>query len=120
MAMATALSLETSSKECKQARQSARRLAPRLRQHKVCRLETEALGDCQFIAIARTAGLNMKHGELRQQICNYLELLPDIFGDFWEGHFADFTHYLAYMRSDGSWSDYLTLTAAANLLLRPI
>ena len=83
-------------------------------------MDTEAHGDCQFIALLQTAGLGLHHMALREIICNYLALLPAVFGECWEGQFADFNDYLANMRKESTWGDHLTLQAAANLMLRPI
>ena len=62
----------------------------------------------------------MNHVALRGQVCNYLELLPNIFGEFWEGKFDNYKQYLAKMREQNTWGEHLTLQAMANLMMRPI
>ncbi|CAK0846631.1 unnamed protein product [Prorocentrum cordatum] len=95
-------------------------LAPRLRERGLVRLETEPLGNCQFLAVARSAGLADSHESLREQACDYMSTLKDMFMGFAGVDDLDYDAYVADMRKDGTWGDELTLTALAHLLMRPI
>jgi hypothetical protein len=83
------------------------------------RQNTEPDGDCQFLAVVATAELDLSAHELRAQVCDYLQMFPEIFNGFWTG-FPNFEQYIQHMRKAGSWGDHLTLLAASHLLLRPI
>ena len=83
---------------------SIARVEKRLRRTKLVRTETEALGNCQFIALTQTAGLSLSAHAFRQEVVEYLRPLGDLFGDSLEGRsHGKYEGYLHYMSSDYSW-----------------
>ena len=86
------------------------RLVPRGLQ----RVPTAALGDCLFVAVAQTAGLEITHRSLRAQACDYMDRYREIFARFLDvttGPFQSFSQYLDWMRVEQHWGVHLVLTA---------
>jgi hypothetical protein len=81
-------------------------------------LDTEGLGNCQYLAVIQSAGLVKDHDELRQEVCDFIEAVPDEFSSFIEGNAL--SAYVLAMRRDCTWGDHLTLRVMAVLLGRPI
>ena len=119
VAQAIQNSLEDNEEAQQKLKRSMALLAPRLRMRNIRRVDTQALGDCQFIAVAMSGKLDIHHESLRQQVCDYLEALPATFQEIFKD-FAQFTAYVQRMRKSCTWGDHLTLLAMAHLLLRPI
>lgn len=95
------------------------RLVPRGLQ----RVPTAALGDCLFVAVAQTAGLEITHRSLRAQACDYMDRYREIFARFLDvttGPFQSFSQYLDWMRVEQHWGDHLVLTAISHLMMRPV
>ena len=99
---------------------SRARLAERLRPMNLERLDTEADGNCQFIALAWSAEAPIDHATLRLQIVQYLQSMESLFSGWFDRHWQDYQSYLQHMLKDGSYGDELTLQAASHLFLRPI
>ena len=116
---AMAMSAEEAQRKERWDQSRQRMVMKRLADRQLQRVPTAPYGNCQFIAVCQAAGLDVGHESLRQQVVNYLEHCSERFGSFADG-FPNFDRYLEYMRRDGSWGDHLTLTAVADLLLRPV
>ncbi|CAH3157474.1 unnamed protein product [Pocillopora meandrina] len=84
--------------------------------------DNQGLGNCMFYALSEqleiVKGIKIPHGELRQNLVQYLRGNPklpdgtDLF-DFVHGH-QTWTEYLEHMEQDGAWGDHVILCAAAN------
>nr|XP_058942270.1 uncharacterized protein LOC131770568 [Pocillopora verrucosa] len=84
--------------------------------------DNQGLGNCMFYALSEqleiVKGIKIPHGELRQNLVQYLRGNPklpdgtDLF-DFVHGH-QTWTEYLVHMEQDGAWGDHVILCAAAN------
>ena len=83
------------------------------------RVQTAALGNCQFEAVVNTLGLGINAFSLLQKVVGCMRHLPRMFGEAFLG-FSTYDDYLNYMNQDGSWGGHLTATAISHLLLRPI
>ena len=118
--LAVSLSLETSDKEKEQRARSHQIVARRLSKIGLKRVETPPHGDCQFIAVAWTAGLAIDPFAFRQEVVAYLASLPSFFSPWFDSRFKDYESYLAHMGREGSWGDDLCLLAMSHLILRPI
>ena len=105
--LAILLSLEASEADREKGKRIAALLGPRLNRLGLRRLDTPALGNCQFDAVCQTLNLVTTPTELRRQAVAYMRLLPDIFTGFYDG-FPSFDAYLKHMSKDGSWGDALT------------
>ena len=81
--LATADSLRMSSVDQQRQETSVGVITNRLAVLGLCRQPTPAHGPCQFIATARLLGFpDESAGELRQEICKYLEAHADEFSEF--------------------------------------
>ena len=107
--MACEQSLAESSERQIQVAEARRKVASRLQDLGLQRLDTEACGNCMFIAISFSAGVALDHDELRQAVCNHLRMMEDAFKDLIEIHFPDYAAYVDHVSRDGSWGDDLVL-----------
>ena len=57
-------------------------------------LDTEAYGDCQFLALVFSAGLPVDPQDFRSQIVGYLNHCAGHFEDKISSHFRSFQQYL--------------------------
>ena len=118
--MACEMSLAESSERQIQVEESRRKVARRLQDLGLQRLDTEACGNCMFIAISFSAGVALNHDDLRQAVCNHLRTMEDTFKDLIEERFPDYASYVDNMARDGSWGDDLVLQSCAALFMRPV
>ena len=98
-------------------------MGDRLRRLGLQRVETEALGNCQFIAVQQSGGLGMTPAELRETVCEYMNEFADEISNFMVGLAEDrggLDSYMDYMRGPYGWGDDCTLSAMAHILCRPI
>jgi hypothetical protein len=115
-------SLEENSADKARREEEEARMAERLTTHGARRITTNRHGNCQFIAIVETAGLDESPFDWRQRVCaemtrdaaRYRDSINE--QDYGGG---DFNAYVAEMRKDGAWGDALTLHVAATILKRP-
>ena len=103
-------------------RQSTSRqvVSEKLKAMGLVRLDTAADGNCQFIALAYSAGMSISHAQLRAEICSYLSSMEELFSGLWDRRWETYSAYVQHMSRDGSWGDELTLQCASHLFLRPI
>ena len=73
------------------------------------RLETDSLGNCQFEAVLKTAGLKMSPWNFRQEVCDEMETLGIYPSDF-----------IAKMRGNGIYGNIATLMTITSKLKQPI
>eukprot|EP00973_Karenia_brevis_P049055 6804372-Karenia_brevis.AAC.1 len=118
LARAVQNSIEMDATHKARMEQCRERLYPRLAAKGLRAVHADPYGNCQFIALVQTAGLDMHYTQLRKEIVDYMESFPSFFGDSFGG-FDQYGEYLQGMR-EGAWGDHFTLVAAAHLLLRPI
>ena len=45
-------------------------------------VDTEAIGNCQFIAVVHSGGLNISHVDLRKQVVDALSRWPEYYSGF--------------------------------------
>lgn len=121
MELAIARSVAENESLQKKGEKSAKRIDDRLQALGLKRVCMPRLGACQFEAVVHAAALPMTPLELRLAACNYLEPLANMFVDRLEERFQGrYTSYIAYMRSEASWGDDMTLLACSHLLRRRI
>ena len=118
--MAIHLSLEENEAAKAKRQASIAALKPRLDALGLQRIDTEAHGDCQFLAVVFSAGLPVDPQDFRSQIVGYLKHCACHFEDKISSHFRSFQQYLENMAHPHTWGDELTLCAASHLLLRPV
>ena len=118
--MAIHLSLEENEAAKAKRQASIAALKPRLDALGLQRIDTEAHGDCQFLAVVFSAGLPVDPQDFRGQIVGYLKHCACHFEDKISSHFRSFQQYLENMARPHTWGDELTLCAASHLLLRPV
>jgi hypothetical protein len=111
------LSLETDALASRIRRERMQTVQTRLKKMNRQRQPTPALGDCQFIAVARSLGFpDDSHGELRKEVCDFLALHREDFQDsLVTASDGVFDRYLNKMRRLGSWGDHVTLAAMARM-----
>lgn len=113
-------SLETYTQGKRTLAEARLRVANRLRPLGLERVDTDPFGNCQFIAVCRSACLPYDHAVLRGRVCDYLAKFADVFRSFFVGQFAVYEDYVANMRLDATWGDHLTLIAMSHVLLQPL
>ena len=96
------------------------RVAGRLANKGMARVDTEGLGDCFFIAVIRTLGLELTPDELRHQCCDYLEANAHFFEASFAGGRVGLDRHLALMRKPKTWATAFEVTAVSHMLMRPI
>lgn len=118
--MAIHLSLEENEDAKAKRLASIAAIKPRLEALGLERVDTEAQGDCQFLAVVFSAGLPVDPQDFRSQCVAYLKHCADHFHGQISSQFKSFQQYLDNMARPHTWGDELTLAAAAHLLLRPV
>eukprot|EP00435_Cladocopium_sp_Y103_P027355 s1385_g6.t1 len=118
--MAIHLSLEENEAAKAKRQASIAALKPGLDALGLQRIDTEAYGDCQFLAVVFSAGLPVDPQDFRSQIVGYLKHCACHFEDKISSHFRSVQQYLENMARPHTWGDELTLCAASYLLLRPV
>ena len=113
-------SMEENEGAMKRRQDSIEKLAPRLAELGLERVDTAAQGDCQFLAVSFSAGLPVDVQDFRCQVVQYLKHCADIYSDKVASKFRSFQQYVEHMCRPGTWGDELTLAASSHLLLRPI
>jgi hypothetical protein len=96
------------------------KVASRLEDLGLQRLDTKACGNCMFIAISFSAGVALDHDDLRQAVCNHVRTMEDTFKDLIEVRFPDYASYVDHMSRDGSWGGERVLQSCAALFMRPV
>ena len=71
--LAVMLSLEASAADQQKAKQSLAILGPRLQEIGLERIDTPAVGNCQFDAVCTTLRLDINPAQLRQQVSQALK-----------------------------------------------
>ena len=119
VAQAMQNSLQESQQETERMQEARALVNRRLLSRGMRAVLTPGLGDCFFVALVETAGLPMSSFDLRQQVCEYLELNKEWFLPCFADASALESHIQA-MRSEGVWATAFEITAASHLTLRPI
>ena len=98
-------------------------IAERLQAYGRERVDTEAFGSCQFIAVQQSGGLGMSPVELRALVCDYMQAFAEEISAFLPGLAPNprgFASYLTEMEDPSGWGDDCTLAAMAHILSRPV
>ena len=117
---AVARSLEDEAAYHKRAREAQAILHDRLREKNKRVVETEALGDCFFVALQQTAGLATTPRQLRLDICEYIWEHKDTFAPSFPNGEEGLRQHVERMARCGVWATGYEVTAAAMMLNRPI
>ena len=72
-------SLEEYNSNLKKRAASIELISSRFPSHNLQRVEIPGEGDCQFEVVATTAKLNLRLNELRLQVAEYLNQIPEFF-----------------------------------------
>lgn len=118
--MGVELSLKDMQEHAEQLQASRALVAQRLRQEGCERIDTEADGNCFFISLSYTAGLEISPQSLRAEVCAYLRSFPQTFSDWFDTFFKSYDDYVRNLSRDGVYADDLCCLASAHLLLRPL